>query len=78
MTTNLLNSLKEEGLINLHQALYDIHIPNSEESIKRGIYRLKFDEHFFLQLLKALNKKQRKMVSVRGYKELGLYARKIY
>ena len=27
--------LKEEGLINLHQALYDIHIPNSEESIKK-------------------------------------------
>ena len=68
--------LKEEGLVNLHKALYDIHIPNNEESIKNAIYRLKFDEHFFLQSLKALSKKEREMISVKGYKELGVLQNK--
>ena len=70
--------LKEEGLVNLHTALHDIHIPNSDQSIKNAIYRLKFDEHFFLQSLKALSKKERELIKVQGYKKLGPFTRQIY
>jgi len=41
---------KEEGLISLRKALKGIHFPNSNSDLKASIQRLKFDEHFFLQL----------------------------
>ena len=47
--------LKKEGLLNLYEALYKIHIPQNNNDVKNAIYRLKFDEIFFLQFLKALS-----------------------
>ena len=39
---------------------------------------MKFNEHFFLQLLKALNKKKNESYKGKEYKELGKYAVEIY
>ena len=50
--------IKQQRLMVLHKALYLIHNPRNNDVIKNALYRLKFDEHFFLQLLMALNKKK--------------------
>ena len=58
--TEFFNSsiLKKEGLIELNKSVYMVHNPIDQFSIDTALYRLKFNEHFFLQLLKALNKKE--------------------
>ena len=70
--------LKEQALLNLNKAFYLIHNPSSQDDIDNALYRLKFNEHFFLQLMKALNKKQLQSLKGKAYKELGKYAAKIY
>jgi len=70
--------LKAEGLIDLNKSFYLIHNPIDQYSIDTALYRLKFNEHFFLQLLKALNKKKIESYEGRVYKELGQYAIEIY
>ena len=41
---------RKYGLMPLAEALYNIHFPQSAESLKRAQYRLKFDELFGIQL----------------------------
>tara|TARA_Y100000996_G_scaffold401305_1_gene372108 strand:- start:5456 stop:7555 length:2100 start_codon:yes stop_codon:yes gene_type:complete len=48
--------IKLNSLIELPRALKDIHQPENQESLNNAIYRLKFDEHFFLQLILALKR----------------------
>ena len=70
--------LKAEGLIDLNKSFYLIHNPIDQYSIDTALYRLKFNEHFFLQLLKALNKKKIESYKGKVYKEIGQYAIEIY
>ncbi len=70
--------IKSEGLISLYDALYKIHIPDNNDSIKNALYRLKFDQHFFLQLLKALSKQKREEVTNQSFPHLGYYTKAIY
>lgn len=37
-------------LLNLHEALYNIHFPQSNELLKQAEYRIKFEELFLIQL----------------------------
>ncbi|MFH1188127.1 MAG: ATP-dependent DNA helicase RecG, partial [bacterium] len=37
-------------LMNISDALYQIHFPNNKQSLEAARKRLKFDEHFFIQL----------------------------
>ncbi len=78
--TEFFNSsiLKKEGLIELNKSIYMVHNPIDQFSIDTALYRLKFNEHFFLQLLKALNKKKIESYQGKAYKELGKYAIEIY
>tara|TARA_B100000315_G_scaffold23729_1_gene20544 strand:- start:1124 stop:3205 length:2082 start_codon:yes stop_codon:yes gene_type:complete len=48
--------LKKYSLFPLSQSLKEIHFPSHEEGLKQSVNRLKFDEHFFLQLLMVLRK----------------------
>ena len=58
------NFLLETNLIELKRALNDIHFAKSLNDLKRAIERLKFDEHFFLQLYLAFkNQKNLKIKS---------------
>ena len=58
------NFLHETNLIELKRALNDIHFAKSLSDLKRAIERLKFDEHFFLQLYLAFkNQKNLKIKS---------------
>ena len=70
--------IKSEGLISLYDALFKIHIPDNNDSIKNALYRLKFDQHFFLQLLKALSKQKREEVTNQSFPHLGFYTKAIY
>ena len=70
--------LKEQGLLELNEAIYFIHNPDSGDAIKRALYRLKFNEHFFLQLLKSLNKKTIESYKGQKFQEIGEYASSIY
>jgi ATP-dependent DNA helicase RecG len=70
--------LKEQALISLNQAIHLIHNPQNQDDIDNALYRLKFNEHFFLQLLKALNRKKIETYKGQSYQELGDYAASIY
>ena len=48
--------LKKYGLVPLQIALRDIHFSSKIRNLEKAKNRLKFDEHFFLQLLMALRK----------------------
>lgn len=41
---------REHGLIDLHEAYYNIHFPQSAEQLRQAQYRLKFDELLGIQL----------------------------
>ena len=50
--------LDQFELCSLDEAMQNIHCPHSIEELNVATHRLKFDEHFFLQLLLALRKKK--------------------
>ncbi len=70
--------IKQENLQPLNQTLEKIHFPENHENIKKAMYRLKFNEHFFIQLLMALKKKNIKKNIGVSYPDRGEYLRKIY
>ena len=72
------NFLKEYGLINRCSSIINIHQPDDSNHLKNAIYRLKFDEHFFLQLLMALRKKRIENTNGRVYEKKGHYVKKMY
>jgi ATP-dependent DNA helicase RecG len=63
--------LKEQKLIHLKTALQHIHFPESRENLQAAMYRLKFDEHFFLQLLMALRKKSYEKIGTNALTKSG-------
>lgn len=46
--------IQSNNLCSQRNAIQNIHFPESLEDLKQAIYRLKFDEHYFLQLLMIL------------------------
>jgi len=69
---------QEEGLIQLEEALKQIHFPESIQHLKSARYRLKFDEHFFLQLLMALKRQKALTAKGRIFSEQGPFVKDIY
>ena len=65
---------KSNGLMGLNDALRNIHFSDSEDALKASIHRLKFDEHFFLQILMALRKSSNKKTKTKALNKLGLEA----
>jgi ATP-dependent DNA helicase RecG len=57
--------LGELGLMPKEQAYYEIHAPQSHELSKRAVFRLKFEELFFLQL-ELLLRKQISQKKIKG------------
>ena len=70
--------IKENGLQSHHLALNEIHNPSTNKSLATAIYRLKFDEHFFMQLLMALKKQHANNRIGIEYKNKGQYVGKVY
>ena len=48
--------ITKENLYPLNQALKNIHFSKNTDQLKESIFRLKFNEHFFIQLLMAFRK----------------------
>jgi len=69
---------KKEGLYELNEALLQIHAPRDQHSLKSAIYRLKFDEHFFIQLLMALKKQANDERKGTKYYKRGKYEKEIF
>jgi len=65
--------LNNQGLVTLQNALKNIHFSSGLSDLNAAIKRLKFDEHFFLQLLVALRKKSIKTRGTKSLKEIGSY-----
>ena len=70
--------LNSNGLTSLTKALKDIHQPNSQRCLDKAIYRLKFDEHFFLQLILALKKSSLKRNKTKKFNGEDNFVKKIF
>ncbi len=71
--------IKKQKLIYLNEAIYNIHLPLSQDLLQKAIFRLKFEELFYIQL-KILRLKQYQKESVKGYffKKVGQYFNSFY
>ena len=70
--------LQKHKLVSRYEALHWIHFADKEKDVKRAIYRLKFDEHFFLQLLMALKKESNCRVGTTPLDKTGPHVKLIY
>jgi ATP-dependent DNA helicase RecG len=66
------------SLPDLEKSLDQIHAPEDPDWLKRAVHRLKFDEHFFLQLLMALRRKSLASLPGRKFPGLGPVVGQIY
>ena len=69
--------IKVNNLYGLNESLKQIHYPKNIEKLNQAIYRLKFDEHFSLQIFMALIKKNIKNAKTKPLKDVGPYFRTI-
>ncbi|MCG8412313.1 MAG: ATP-dependent DNA helicase RecG [Bacteroidales bacterium] len=53
-------------LLSLEQALFQIHFPQSSDLLQKAIYRLKFEELFYVQL-NILQKRTHRISKLKGY-----------
>jgi len=65
-------------LISLPDAIQSIHSPESLEKIKTAMFRLKFEEHFFFQILMALRRCVLREATGRIFDKKGEYVKRIY
>ena len=69
--------LENNDLVNLDKALRLIHFSDGLSELESAIRRLKFDEHFFLQLLLALRKKNIQSCGAKRLIDVGPYFRPV-
>ena len=69
--------LRDNDLIPLDQALRNIHFSSDLTELRSATKRLKFDEHFFLQILLALRKKSILQLGAKRLIDIGPYFRPI-
>ncbi len=65
--------LKDYNLVSLKEALRNIHYSSNSDKLNIAIKRLKFDEHFFLQLFMAIRKKSIKSLGTKSLSDVGPY-----
>ncbi len=70
--------INNENLISINEAISQIHDPKDTNILQKAIYRIKFDEHFFFQLLMALRKKKIKSCNGRKFDKKGDIVKSIY
>ena len=65
-------------LVDIHSALTWIHFAENNEQLQAAILRLKFEEHFFLQLLMALRRETIKRSKAQALVKIGSGFKTIY
>ena len=69
---------KKYNLILIDEALRQIHFPNSTNALNNAIYRLKFGEHFFFQLMMLSRKSFLNRLPSRALNKTGVQTKLIY
>ena len=71
--------VKKNGLLSREESFANIHRPGGNELLKRAIYRLKFEELFFIQL-RILEARQTRITSFQGlnFSQVGDYFNAFY
>ena len=72
------STLESKQLITLKKALVEIHQPKSMDTLNLSVKRLKFNEHFFMQLLMAIKKSNHKKNKTKQFTSNDSYVSKIY
>ena len=71
--------IRQHRLIYLHEALYNIHFPQSPEMLRQAQYRLKFEELFYIQLnILKLKYKRKAYFQGHPFKTVGHYFNAFY
>ena len=70
--------INNEKMFSLHKALEQIHKPLNKDNLKKAIYRLKYDEHFYIQLLMALKRQAKEDNTGRIFSKKGQFEKDIY
>ncbi len=65
--------LVSNALVNIKDALSQLHFPSSSDNLSSAIYRLKFDEHFIQQIFLGLIKSKIKYTKSTIFKDIGPY-----
>ncbi len=65
-------------VISLPRAIRSIHQPDSMDDMQTALYRLKFEEHFYFQLLMALRRRVVREMTGRIFDSKGPYVKAIY
>lgn len=58
--------IQRHKLLYLHEALHNIHFPESPEILQKALYRLKFEELFYIQL-NILKLKHKRKIAFKGH-----------
>jgi len=66
-----LEIIKKHNLISRKEALFNIHFPENKEKLNDSIFRMKFEELFFLQLSILNNKGLNKKIKSYVFKDIG-------
>tara|TARA_Y100001934_G_C12380511_1_gene792107 strand:- start:4238 stop:6313 length:2076 start_codon:yes stop_codon:yes gene_type:complete len=69
--------IKKNNLIDLNSALHAIHFASGINELRFAKKRLKFDEHFFLQLLLVLRKQSLRSLKAKRLIDIGPYFRRV-
>ncbi len=71
--------IQQHKLMFLHDALYNIHFPESPDSLRKALYRLKFEELFYIQLnILKLKYKRKSYFKGHNFKIVGEYFNTFY
>lgn len=71
--------IQQHKLLFLHEALYNIHFPSSPEMLQKALYRLKFEELFYIQLnILKLKYKRKNYFKGHVFKTIGQYFNTFY
>jgi len=65
-----LDIARKNNLISRKEALYNIHFPENKEKLNASIFRVKFEELFFLQLSILNNKSENKKIKSYIFKDI--------
>ncbi len=71
--------IEKYNLLSFHEAIHNIHFPENAEKLKRALYRLKFEELFYIQL-NILKIKFGRRLKYKGFvfSKIGHYFNKFY
>ena len=71
--------IQQHKLMYLHEALYNIHFPENPDMLRKALFRLKFEELFYIQLnILKLKYKRKTYFKGHEFKTIGEYFNTFY